>query len=46
MPDQPPAASAIGLVSTGGEKSAQLSLDRLRDQIPRTQAQKIRQRVG
>ena len=46
VPDQPPAASAIGLVSMGGEKSAQLSLDRLRDQIPRTQAQKIRQRVG
>ena len=45
MPDQPPAASAIGLVSMGGEKSAQLSLDRLRDQIPSAPAQKIRQRV-
>ena len=46
MPDQPPAASGIGLVSMGGEKSIQLGLDRLRDQLPRTQAQQIRQRIG
>ena len=46
MPDQPPAAGAIGLVRRGGEKSAQLSLDRQRDQLPRTLAQQIRQRVG
>ena len=46
MPDQPPAASAIGLVSMGGKKSAQLSLNRLCDQLPRTLAQQIRQRVG
>ena len=46
MPDQPLATSSIGLVSMGGEKSAQLSLDRLRDQIPSALAQKIRQRIG
>ena len=45
MPDQPPAAGSIGLISMGGEKSVQLSLDRLRDQIPSAPAQKIRQRV-
>ena len=46
VPDQPLAASAIGLVSMGGEKSVQLGLDRLRDQIPSAPAQKIRQRIG
>ena len=44
--DQPPAASAIGLVSMSGEKSVQFRLNRLRDQLPRTQAQQICQRVG
>ena len=46
MPDQPLATSKIGLISMGGEKSLQLGLDRLRDQLPRTLAQQIRQRVG
>ena len=45
MPNQPLAARAIGLVSMGGEKSVQLGLNRLRDQLPRTLTQQIRQRV-
>jgi len=46
MPNQPLAAHAIGLISMGGEKSVQLGLNRLRDQLPRTLTQQIRQRVG
>jgi len=45
VPDQPPAASAIGLVSMGGKKRVQFSLHGLRDQLTRTIAQQIRQRV-
>ena len=45
VPDQPLAASGIGLVGMGGEKSGHLGLDRLGDQRPRTLAQQIRQRV-
>jgi len=37
VPDQPPAASGIGLVSMGGGKSALPGLDRLCDQLPRTE---------
>ena len=46
VPDQPPAASGISLIAMGGEKSVQLGLDRLCDQLPRPLAQQIRQRVG
>ena len=46
MPDQPPAASAIGLIRMRGGKSAQLSLDRLRDQLPSTLTPQIRRWVG
>ncbi len=46
MADQPLAASGIGLVSMNGEKSIQFGLDSLSDQLPRTLAQQIRQRVG
>jgi hypothetical protein len=46
MADQPLAASAIGLISMSGEKSGHLGLDRLCDQLPRTLAQQIRQRIG
>ena len=44
--DQTPATRSIGLIGVSGEKRIQLGLDRLRDQIPRTLAQQIRQRVG
>ncbi len=46
MPNQPPAASRIGLIGMGREKSVQLGLNCLRDQFPRALAQQIRQRVG
>jgi len=46
MPDQPLASSGIGLVGMGGEKSIQLGLDRLCDQLPRTQTQQICQWMG
>ena len=39
MPDQPLATSGIDLVSMGGEKRVQLSLDRLNDQIQHPLAQ-------
>ena len=46
VPDQPPAASGISLISMGGEKTIQLGLDRLCDQLPCALPQQIRQRVG
>ena len=46
MPDQSPAASGIGLIRMRGEKSVQLGLDRLCNQLPSAPAQKIRQRIG
>ena len=46
MPHQTAAASPIGLIGMGGKKRAQFRLNRLRNQIPRTLAQQICQRVG
>jgi len=44
--NKPAAASRIGLIGMSGEKREQLSLNRLRDQIPCSLAQQIRQRIG
>ena len=38
VPDQPPAAGGIGLISIGGEKSGHLGLDRMCNQLPSTLA--------
>ena len=35
VPDQPPAASRIGLIGMSAEKRGQFGLNRLRNQIPR-----------
>lgn len=45
MPDEPLATSGIGLDSMSGGKSIQLRLNRLRDELPRTQLQQICQRI-
>ena len=46
VPYQPLLASGIGLVSMGGEKCVQFSLNSLRDQLLRTIPQRIGQRIG
>ena len=44
VPDQPPAASAVGQISMGCEKSVQFRLNRLHDQPPSTLAQRVRRK--
>ena len=46
VPNQPLAAKRIRLTRVRGEKRIEFRLDRLRNQVTRTLAQQIRERVG